>query len=328
MFLIKHLNTNKIVTDFYLNIIRDALIKNKELVKEGYNWDDLNYKKGDTYVVATATEAFFLLLLRRPYMFWAQGVWPEESFMRNNSKIRFLITSFIEKLALEKAKFVFLVSKQMLLHYKKKYNLELSNKAYIMPCVNDRLHEECFSKKDYAKKTFCYAGGLSKWQCIEETLILYKKIEDKYPDASLLLLVQDKIKIMELLKKYEIKNYQIDFVPIENLPKRLENINFGFLLRQKDIVNTVATPTKLMTYLGNGIIPIYSNALEAVDDILKNTRYKVNYTNDENINDIEKIFKGKISFVDIKKDYIDIFNKNFNKEKHIDGLSKILLNKI
>ena len=328
MFLIKRTKENPIVTDFYLNIIQYALIKNKKEISSSRNWKELNYNKGDIYVVSTATEALYLILLRRPYMFWAQGVWPEESFMRNNSKIRFSITSFIEKLALEKAKFVFLVSKQMLLHYKEKYNLELSNKTYIMPCVNDRMHEECFSKKDYAKKTFCYAGGLSKWQCIEETLILYKKIEDKYPDASLLLLVKDKIKIMELLKKYEIKNYQIDFVSIESLPKRLENINFGFLLRQKDIVNTVATPTKLMTYLGNGIIPIYSNALEAVDDILKNTRYKVNYTNDENINDIEKIFKGKISFVDIKKDYIDIFNENFNKEKHSDGLSKILLNKI
>ena len=328
MFFIKHLNSNKIVTDFYLNIICDALVKDKKLVTEGENWNEFNYKKGDIYVVATASEAILLLLLGRPYMFWSQGVWPEESFMRNNSKIRFTITSFIEKLALVKAKFVFLVSRQMLLHYQHKYNIELSNKTYIMPCVNDSLHQECFYKKDYTKKTFCYAGGLSKWQCIEETLILYKKIEDKYPDASLLLLVKDKIKIIELLKKYKIRNYQIDFVSIEDLPKRLENINFGFLLRQKDIVNTVATPTKLMTYLGNGIIPIYSYALEAVDDILKNTRYKVTYMNDGNIDNIEAMFQEKISSIDVKKDYIEIFNENFNKEKHVNELSKIFLNPI
>ena len=121
MYLIKYSNINPIVTTYYLNIIYCALIKKRELVKKGKDWKDFNYKDGDIYVISTATEALYLILLNRPYIFWAQGVWPEESFMRNHSRIRFLLTSFIEKLALVKAKYLFLVSNQMLLHYQKKY---------------------------------------------------------------------------------------------------------------------------------------------------------------------------------------------------------------
>lgn len=325
MYLIKYSNINPIVTTYYLNIIYCALIKKRELVKKGKDWKDFNYKDGDIYVISTATEALYLILLNRPYIFWAQGVWPEESFMRNHSRIRFLLTSFIEKLALVKAKYLFLVSNQMLLHYQKKYKINISSKVYIMPCSNDNLHEEVFSKKDYTKKTFCYAGALSKWQCFEETLMLYKKIEDEYSETSLLLLVKNKEKAINLLKKYKISKYEIDFVPVEELPNRLKDVNFGFLLRKDDIVNTVATPTKLMTYLGNGIIPVYSCALEAVDDMLKQTRYKIRYMNDGRISDIEEFFEKKINNNDIKKEYIEVFDKNFNKENQIDKLSKISL---
>lgn len=74
----------------------------------------------------------------------------------------------------------------------------------------------------YRNNLFCYAGSINKWQCVEETLRLYKKIEMINPNAKLLMLVKEKDKAMELIDKYQIENYELDFVQLINYRKGLK----------------------------------------------------------------------------------------------------------
>ncbi|HCH8014075.1 TPA: hypothetical protein NJW72_003719, partial [Acinetobacter baumannii] len=107
-----------------------------------------------------------------------------------------------------------------------------------------------------------YAGSLATWQCVDKTLELYSLIERVLPNASLTLLTKEKELAETMINNYKIKNYSIKYVSLENLDTELLKYKYGFLIRENHIVNNVATPTKMNSYLANGIIPIYSSFID------------------------------------------------------------------
>ena len=109
---------------------------------------DINYKSGDYVVVSNAVQAAKAISRRYKYIYWAQGLWPEESFMRHRSRLRFLVASILEKRALKKATFALFVSEEMKAFYEKKYHLNFKDNYYIMPCFNDTLHADSFATPD------------------------------------------------------------------------------------------------------------------------------------------------------------------------------------
>lgn len=307
---------NAIVTDYYLHIVGDCIEHMNYIVQYSRGWNDEEASKADVVVVSVATSALRAFLLRKKYIFWAQGLWPEESYMRNKSSFRKKVCNFIEKIALKNASKIFVVSKQMLLYYEQKYCLKLADKAFVMPCSNEKFHPEAFTVKNkYEKNVFCFAGGTSVWQCFEETVQLYSLIEKKYKNTKLLLLVKDKAKAKELLQKYDVKNFEIDFVTVEELEEKLKQVKFGFLLREDSPVNRVATPTKLLTYLANGIIPVYSDCLEGVEEILEETEFKVIYKNDFDVTIFSDWLDNIIGINLLLNNYQSIYNTHYSERE-------------
>lgn len=113
----------------------------------------------------------------------------------------------------------------------------------------------------YNNLSFVYAGALYDWQCIEETVLVFKMINEIDPSARLTLLTAKKQKAEELIKKFALVNIKISFVKLENLQNELVKYKYGFLLRKNDPINNVATPTKMNSYLAAGIIPINTNVI-------------------------------------------------------------------
>jgi len=321
MFWIKKESENATVTDYYLQIIGEALEQLNDSVVYSYEWSEIQPGKGDTVVVCTAIGALRMYLKGVKYYFWAQGVWPEESNMRHHSNLRFRVCVIVEKFALKNAEFVFMVSETMKSYYEGKYKIDFSNRYLIMPCSNDEMHVNSFHEDyKYKNNVFCYAGGTSVWQCFEETIELYSKIERRVLNAKLLLLVREKRLALECLEKYGVKNYEIDFVTVDQLSVRLKGVKFGFVLRKESPVNYVATPTKLLTYLSNGIIPIYSSSLAGVSGILKDTNYKIEYQNDGNIDQIIMLSNEAPDGDSILKEYMNVYSEKYDKKRHIQRI--------
>ena len=140
-----------------------------------------NIKFGDIIFTITTNnyiKGFFL----RPFcktIFWSQGIDPEESMMREKNIFKYYLKSLIEYIVLSLPSFKLFVSKAMLNHYKNKYNFNDKNYA-TMPCYN--LHYSDFAQKNlnrYEYPSFVYAGSLSIWQNIDETLKVYKCLENQ-----------------------------------------------------------------------------------------------------------------------------------------------------
>ena len=252
------------VTSTYMNIVRDACAKvgQIESVEKGAHASD---KK--SYIVTDTIQCALSYFAKgyRNHIIWMQGVVPEESYMRNKSKLRFWILSKMEKYVLKRAKLVVLVSVAMREHYEKKYKIDLSKKSVIMPCFNETgLQSGAFEDQKYDNNTFVYVGSLHSWQCFEQTAALYSKIEQcSQAKTKFLVYTFQKELAEEIIKKYAISNYKIDCVEKEALSERIKEIKYGFVLREDCVVNNVATPTKFSNYLANGIIPIYSSAVKS-----------------------------------------------------------------
>lgn len=325
MIWIKHGYDNPDVTEYYISIIANAYRKMNQNVQLFVDWSEISSidKKADIVVVSYHTDAFYACMQKMRYVYWIQGIVPEETYAIRHDRLRSIMLTLIEYLSIRHAEFVFYVSDYMRIHYERKYKLQKRN-YYIMPCSNDTIKETSFSQKKYESPVFCYAGGIAKWQCLDQTIQMYKSIEEHLQNAKLLLLVRDKAVAQNLAIKNGIKNYEIDFVKIEDLPERVKDVKYGFIIREDLELNRVATPTKLMTYLGNGIIPIMSECLYGLMECMDNSEYCVKVPSSNDIGPVLEFEKKNIDSNKLLCEYQKIFQMKYSSETHINALSGIL----
>ena len=316
-------------TDYYLNIIAKALDNKGEECSRVYKLKDI---ESQDKVLVIQPKAFLKVLFknRKQHIFyWFQGITPEEALLifhgKLEGRIRYLAYSFIERLVFKYAFFVLFVSQAMLKHYEKKYGYKKQN-FFIIPCFNKKLNESAFFIENrYEKEAFVYAGSMSEWQCISQTLALFVKIKEDNPKASLTLLTKDERRAEELLVKFGLKDVVIKYIPYEELDAELQNYKFGFLLRENIEVNNVATPTKLNTYIANGIIPVYSNVILDFHENFRNLEYMISV----DFNDFQSCIKliREKKLVDSQKillEYKSIFDSYYNEDFYLKQLCSIL----
>ena len=121
-----------------------------------------------------------------------------------------------------------------------------------------------------------------------------------------------------ILKKTGIKNYEIDFVPLETLAEKLKSMKYGFVIREDTIVNRVATPTKFSNYLANGIIPIYSSCLKSFADFDKDNSLGVIFNG--NIDNVIRHMQTELSAEEIYSKCKNAFNVYYNIERYIEKI--------
>lgn len=320
----------KDVTQRYIAIIAKSISKLGGDFEYIYNIKSI--KKSDVVITTNIDDAIRVMILKRARVInWYQGIRPEESFIKNNSKLRKKILEYFEKFVLKKAILNIFVSYGMKEYYHGKYSLRKLN-YFIMPCFNTDINYINKSKFNNKNINFTYIGGLSKWQCIEETLSIYKEIEKNNKNVFLKFLTPDIDEGKNIIERYDIKNYEIKYVDNSKLRDELKNVKYGFLIRKEDPINYVSTPTKLSTYLANGIIPITTKNIYDVQKLMEKKEYKIFIDLDEDLDVIcRKIMDIDKNINDENKmiyEYKEIFNKYYNEDYYIKQLSKCLSERI
>lgn len=310
-------------TKHYVDIIISCLKNLGHEVEFVYSVKEIS--KEDRVLVITLP-GFIKAWLHNPFQdisMWFQGVTPEEcgmlfSGLKKYWKIFF--NTILDFFTVHMAKRVMFVSETMLRHYRKKYGYNGKNYV-LMPCFNQAIEKDAFVDKKYNTPSFVYAGSLSKWQCIEETLELFTHIKKEIPNASLTLLTCEQTKAQELLEKYGIKDAVVKYIPYQELNEELKKHKYGFLIREDVKVNNVATPTKMNSYMACGIIPVYSNVIGDFKEVFTGMRYKIDVTSsmDETIERIKDIEQNDIIAEDVYNEYNKLF-ETYYSEKHYTPL--------
>lgn len=320
---------NIVVTEYYFNILKKSAeyTGNQVIMTDNVDYRLINRKK-DLIIVGTITRAYSLLIKGyRNIIVWFQGISPEESFMRHSNKLKKKVLEYIEKYVLKNAKFKIFVSNEMKVHYETKYQFRFNNDYYIMPCYNTKLIKKSFEREDkYTNNVFVYAGSLSVWQGFDKILKIYEEIENSnISNTKLLILTPDKEEATNLINKTKIKNFEINYSEPKDLPNIISQAKFGFIIRENNLVNRVATPTKLSTYLANGIIPIYNETLKDFHESTKKLTYKINIDNPDYYETLLKFMNESFDYNTVLKEYNEIFNTYYNSDFHINMISKKLL---
>lgn len=315
-------------TNYYCGLIKQSL----EI--KGYQYEiahNLSVLK-DANVIFTITELyFFKAKLRYPtkkHIYWAQGVGAEESKMTMKvakDYFRYYFRLFSEPLAVKLSDLLFCVSERMVEYYKETYGLKDRGQIVVMPCYNLRLSNS-FNEKQYDNPSFVYAGGASIWQGVDLMLDVYRNIEKEIPSSRLTLLTKDKDVFTKKIIERGIKNFDIKYIGVSELQNELHKYKYGFILRDSNIVNQVATPTKMNSYLSNYLIPIFSTT---VDDFNRHINLgefsiKIQYPLDSELiaNEIIKFETESHDFSKYKQFVENVFEEHYNDSVYLSEIKK------
>jgi hypothetical protein len=106
--------------------------------------------------------------------------------------------------------------------------------------------------------------------------------------------------------------------------KELQSIKFGFCIREDTPINNVATPTKLSSYVANGVMPIYTSAVKDFDNMVRNSKYAFCYDDDLFEEKIDTIMGRDIDWNEIYKEYDDILSSYYSKKYHSENIYQSL----
>lgn len=314
---------NIVVLQTYLDVIRTSLSNLGYECSYVKSLDGVDKKALIVHVMGIDAVKFYLKGYHN-FILWQQGATADESYMRNKSKLRYWILNKIDVFAMRKAKFIFFVSDYMKRHYEQLGDSSFDKKSYVMPCFNEQLDRDVFKHKDYNKKIFCYVGSLDLWQCFDETVKLFKNIEERIPGAKLKVLTFNVEEGERILVENDIKNYEIKCVPKEEVKQELLEASYGFIIRKDNMVNRVATPTKFSSYLSSGVIPIFSSCLYDFDSVSKSKqmRYNLGLPQDYNINSIVSFIVRDVDIDCMQKEYEELFSTYYSIEYHVKNITE------
>ena len=226
-------------------------------------------------VLAIECKSAFKLRVARPEArcwLWMQGVVPEEARLQFGSCWREALWNFFERKTLARAPGLLMVSQAMRAHFSRKYGLG-DVPTFVMPCVNAEIDPASFLKSDkYLQPSFVYAGSLHAWQCFDLTLAVYRLVKARCPQATLTVLTRELEGARQAVEAAGLSDVEIEFVPLEKLQARLARYKYGFVLRRPHLVNSVATPTKISSYMAAGVIPVMSTAVEDYTAAMREVR--------------------------------------------------------
>lgn len=314
------------VTILYDDIIRRAVRQTGEEIVDVCSLKDI---KRDDKVIAVCVRDAFAVWLRNPTQYvivWTQGIVEEILTQTLHcyfiTRMKYFCFCFLEYLVLKKAKRLFFVSEAMRKHFIKKYG-SFKTPYIIMPCFNiEQLDIEAFCPQKYVSPTFVYAGGFQKWQCVDKMLLVFKEIQKLIPNAHLTILSKELNLAESSIRKLGLNHVEVKYVDIEKLDIEMRKYKYGFLLRDNTIINRVATPTKMGTYLAAGIIPIFTTAVADFDNLLPLDGYglKFNYT-DSNLfiaKQIADFDRKEIDIEKIRETYQTVFSSYYSPNHYLN----------
>lgn len=116
------------------------------------------------------------------------------------------------------------------------------------------------------EKLLIYSGGTSPWQCINETIKIYRNIRSKIGSSIRLLILTPNI---DYIKSLSLESeILVDSLAFSEVTKVLCAGDFGMLIRQNKITNNVAYPNKFLEYVSSGLSVITT---PYISDVAKQT---------------------------------------------------------
>lgn len=175
-------------------------------------------------------------------------------------KILTLVFKAVERKAIMKSDHLFFVSNNMKEYFLKKYNIPEKKTSVFSTLVNkDYFYHDSSMRYLMREKmgiskndtVFIYSGRMQAHQQIDLTMRSFEIALDKRQDIVLIVLTRDIKTAYDRFRNFHIpeRNYRVFSAPYEEVGKYLNAADYGFLIREKTLMNFVAYPVKLNEYM-------------------------------------------------------------------------------
>jgi GT2 family glycosyltransferase/glycosyltransferase involved in cell wall biosynthesis len=194
-------------------------------------------------------------LLYVPWMrrvFDVHGVVPEE-FRFHADYYSAVLYEAAEELAVRKSTLVVVVTNAMRRYLEHKYRVDLGGRVVVFPMFPNIAPSLADRPAGDGKPVVVYAGGLHKWQQVPKMIEAIAKTH-RFATHKFYCPSPDQVQAMlppELVGRVEV-GVKTQAEMAEIYPR----CHYGFILREDNIVNNVACPTKLVEYVAMGVVPI------------------------------------------------------------------------
>lgn len=192
------------------------------------------------------------------------------SFIMNQMRrVYYLLAKRYEKRYLKLFDGYFTVSGALKDYIESEYNIK-DKPCFLIPCglvgqsvdVQSSREARRFYRAKYGLEEndvlFVYSGGVSPWQCINESVLMFKDLQERTQTPIKLLLLSVDI---EEIKKYESDSIIVDSYSGNEVREVLCAGDYAFMLRQDKVTNRVAYPNKFLEYVYSGMQIITTSAV-------------------------------------------------------------------
>lgn len=196
------------------------------------------------------------------------GSVPEE-YELNGGELGCRMANELETFLYARVNTIVCVNHAMECHLRAKHG-QTQAEFVILPIFNERITQRVDCQEDKALGTggrprIVYAGGLQKWQNIEQMQDVIERTMFCC-DYRILVPVPRDFKAM-WGKRVAMKHVTVESKDHEEIGEVYRGCHYGLVLRDDIVVNQVACPTKIIEYIQYGIIPVLKS--EHVGDFVE-----------------------------------------------------------
>jgi glycosyltransferase involved in cell wall biosynthesis len=184
------------------------------------------------------------------------GVVPEEMRFFSRYPFRYPYYNFVERVVIKRANQIIFVTHAMKRHFLTKYR-KLKGQWHVYSIFPHNLFKTDPVRTSNDKRVnIIYSGGIAAWQNID--LMLQTIKANLSPRIKYTLLVSDKKYVLDKMSQLGIDPSVVEVASVlpDQLAEYYSQADYAFVLRDDNVVNRVANPTKIVEYLSYGIIPI------------------------------------------------------------------------
>lgn len=116
-----------------------------------------------------------------------------------------------------------------------------------------------------------YIGSTAAWQSTKQLIELIRGIGERYEKVRFFILSNGSIPELETLPETIRRRISMKGVPHKEMKYYLMMTNVGIVIRDNNIVNHVAAPTKIAEYLTSGVTILYSGDIGIITDLKNKT---------------------------------------------------------
>jgi len=173
-----------------------------------------------------------------------------------------------------------------------------------------------------------YIGSTASWQSTSQLISIIEKIGTAYKKARFIILTNGEIEEIKSLPSDVKDRLTVKGVPHSQMKYYLKMSDFGIVIRDENIVNQVAAPTKIAEYLTAGVSMLYAGNIGILRDIKDKVDASMLISVDQDSNWIvkidnlysqkKKVNSAVLDYFDMKKrqsDTIQMIQKSFDNEK-------------